>query len=61
MSSDRDGVEHGYVCTDCGWVWPLATEPRLDAVCEQCGGALVGNQIIEIRHEFQDQFGDTDA
>lgn len=29
-----------WACEDCGWEWPLATEPPDEAECDNCGGPL---------------------
>ncbi len=37
----REPVTPKHDCEDCGWEWPLAGEPPMDAECDNCGGMLI--------------------
>lgn len=34
-------MPNDWLCEDCAWAWPLATDPPEGAECDSCGGDLV--------------------
>jgi hypothetical protein len=40
ITPDDWEVDVGYKCLDCGWEWPMATDPPASAECDHCGGEL---------------------
>lgn len=39
-SEDERMTRRVWACENCGWEWPLATEPPEGAECNNCGGPI---------------------